>query len=205
MTHVIARLIIALLLAAIVTFAVFWIMQTLVLSSGSVVEEQFSTQIIDFVDVSQDDEVVTKQRQAKKPPQQKKPPPKPDLPKPDVQDNVSEKIAIGDLTMDTDFDVSSGLSGAISDGEYLPLVKVAPQYPRRAAQRGIEGYVIISFTVDATGRVVDPIVIEAQPKNIFNRAALAAVKKFKYKPKVIDGKPIEVQNVKNIIRFQLEK
>lgn len=205
MISVIFRSIIALLLAAAVTFAVFWIMQTLVLSSGSVAQEQFSTQLVEFVDMSQDDEVATKRRQAKKPPKQVKPPPQPDIPKPEAQDSSSENIAIGDLAMDTDFDVSSGLSGAISDGEYLPLVKVAPQYPRRAAQRGIEGYVIVSFTVDVTGKVVNPVVIEAKPKNIFNRAAVAAVKKFKYKPKVIDGKPIEVQNVKNIIRFQLEK
>ena len=90
------------------------------------------------------------------------------------------------------------------DGEYLPIVKVAPQYPRRAAQKGIEGYVVVEFTVSTLGTVKDPKVIEAAPANIFNRAALSAVKKFKYKPKIVNGKAEEVSGVRNIIRFELD-
>jgi len=97
------------------------------------------------------------------------------------------------------------LSGSGGDGEYLPIVKVAPQYPRRAAQKGIEGYVVVEFTVTTLGTVKDVKVIESDPPNIFNRAAMNAAKKFKYKPKIENGKAVEVPGVRNIIRFELDK
>jgi periplasmic protein TonB len=101
--------------------------------------------------------------------------------------------------------VDAGLSGGSGDGEYLPIVKVAPNYPRRAAAKGIEGYVVVEFTVTSLGTVADPVVVESDPADIFDREALAAVKKFKYKPKVENGKPVDVKGVRNIIRFELEK
>ena len=91
-----------------------------------------------------------------------------------------------------------------TDGEYLPIVKVAPVYPRRAAARGIEGYVLVEFTVTATGSVRDPLVVEAKPPGVFDRAATDAALKFKYKPKVLNGEGMDVQGVRNLIRFELE-
>jgi protein TonB len=73
------------------------------------------------------------------------------------------------------------------DGERLPLVRVQPQYPRPALERGIEGSVVVEFTVREDGTVADARVIEADPKGMFDRAALAAIAKFKYKPTVVDG------------------
>ena len=87
----------------------------------------------------------------------------------------------------------------------MPIVKVAPTYPRRAAQRGIEGYVVVEFTVSSLGTVIDPVVIEAEPPGMFDSAAIDAVKKFKYKPQMSDGKAVDVPGVRNIIRFELEK
>ena len=77
-------------------------------------------------------------------------------------------------------------------------------YPRRAQTRGIEGYVILEFVVTKTGSVRDPVVIEAKPPGIFNRAALQAALKFKYKPKVVNGEPIDVAGVQNRITFELQ-
>ncbi len=69
----------------------------------------------------------------------------------------------------TTFSLEGGLALESGDGEYLPIVKVAPVYPRRALQRGIEGFVIVEFTVTKQGAVRDPIVVEANPSGILNK------------------------------------
>jgi protein TonB len=91
-----------------------------------------------------------------------------------------------------------------NDGEYLPIVKVRPIYPNSALSRGIEGYVIVEFTVTRTGTTKDAKIVEGKPANVFNRAALQAAGKFKYKPRVIDGVAIEVPGVQNKITFEIE-
>jgi protein TonB len=196
----------ALVVAAVATFAVFWMMQSLISSGGSVLNENDFGRIESFVMSKPDDDVQTKERKPRKPPEAVKEPPKPDMPKPTVAKNSAEGFDIGGFDVSGDLAVDAGLGGAGGgDGEYLPIVKVAPNYPRRAAQKGIEGYVVVEFTVTTLGTVADPKVIEANPANIFNREALAAVKKFKYKPKVENGKPVQVTGVRNIIRFELDK
>lgn len=90
------------------------------------------------------------------------------------------------------------------EGDYLPIVKVQPIYPRNALQRGIAGYVVVEFTVAQNGSVKNVVVIESEPSSIFDRAAIKAARKFKYKPRVIDGEAIEVAGVRNKISFQLE-
>ena len=97
---------------------------------------------------------------------------------------------------------ASGMSSG--DGEYLPIVKVAPIYPRRAQTRGISGYCIVEYTVTKTGSIRDPFPVDCQPKGIFERASLKASEKFKYKPRVVDGEPIEVAGVQNKFTYELE-
>ena len=97
---------------------------------------------------------------------------------------------------------SSGMSSG--DGEYLPIVKVAPIYPRRAQTRGITGYCIVEYTVTKTGSIRDPFAVDCQPKGIFERASLKASEKFKYKPRVVDGEPIEVAGVQNKFPYEME-
>ena len=92
---------------------------------------------------------------------------------------------------------------SIADGNFLPIVTVAPEYPRRMASRGIEGWVLLAFTVDELGRVVDPRVVEAQPQSGFNKAALNAITRFKFKPQVVNGTAIAVPGVQQRIVFQL--
>ena len=98
---------------------------------------------------------------------------------------------------------SSGMSSG--DGEYLPIVKVAPIYPRRAQTRGISGYCIVEYTVTKTGSIRDPIAVDCQPSGIFDRASVKAATKFKYKPRVVDGEPIEVAGVQNKLTYELEQ
>lgn len=98
---------------------------------------------------------------------------------------------------------SSGMSSG--DGEYLPIVKVAPIYPRRAQTRGITGYCIVEYTVTKTGSIRDPQPVDCQPQGIFESASVKAAEKFKYKPRVVDGEAIEVAGVQNKFTYELEK
>lgn len=94
-----------------------------------------------------------------------------------------------------------------TDGDYLPLVAIAPQYPTRAAQRGIEGWCLVSFTVDGLGNVVEDsiVVVDAEPPNIFDRSSVRAAARFKFQPRVVDGQGVEVPGVQYVFRYELEE
>jgi len=72
-------------------------------------------------------------------------------------------------------------------GDASPIVRINPKYPTTAARDGIEGWVQLSFNVSPTGEVIDATVVNAEPKRIFDREALRAIKRWKYRPKVIEG------------------
>ncbi len=91
---------------------------------------------------------------------------------------------------------------AQQDGEYLQIVKVAPIYPPRAAQQGIQGYVIVEYTVTVEGTVEDVTVVESSSP-LFDRAAVVAAAKYRYKPKVVDGQPEAVTGVRTKITWEL--
>jgi len=90
-----------------------------------------------------------------------------------------------------------------ADGEFLPIVKVAPIYPPLAATLGLEGYVVVEFTITPVGTVEDAVVVESS-NELFHDAALEAAHKFKYKPRIVSGKPVAVSGVRNKITFVLE-
>jgi protein TonB len=197
----IVRYVFGVVLGAVATFALFLMMQMLIKSDKSPFDDAVSGKIVDFVRLQEDNEIETKTRKPK-------PPPPPDEPPPDMpqQSFDSSDVSIGvDMgAVDTKVDLNvGGIGGFSSDGEYLPIVKVAPVYPRRAQTRGIEGYVLLEFVVTKSGAVRDPVVIEASPPGIFDRAAMQAALKFKYKPKVVNGEPIDVAGVRNLITFEL--
>ena len=187
-------------LGAVATFLLLMLMQAVIANPEAATDTGIKGRIVDFVRVQEDQEVQVKKRKPPPPPDVDEPPPS--MPKPTLDSNVSVGMEIGLVDVDIDVDVSG--TGYSSDGEYLPIVKVAPIYPRRAQSRGIEGYVLLEFTVTTTGSVRDPSVIEAKPPGVFDRSAINAALKFKYKPKVVDGEPIEVAGVRNLITFQLE-
>ena len=91
------------------------------------------------------------------------------------------------------------------EGNYLPLIKVAPMYPGRAQRSGIEGYVVLEFIVDAEGRVQNPVVIDESPEGVFGAAAVEAAKSFRYIPKVVDGVLVPTAGVRNKITFELRQ
>lgn len=72
-------------------------------------------------------------------------------------------------------------------GDASPIVRINPKYPTSAARDGIEGWVQLSFNISPTGEVIDATVVNSEPKRIFDREALRAIKRWKYRPKVIEG------------------
>ncbi|MET1254872.1 energy transducer TonB [Aliikangiella maris] len=201
-----ARFLNASIFAFLITAALFWGMQSLITGSKSVLTDPVKGKVLDFVRLKPDETVQKKQRKPKKPPKPEEPPPDINQPPAQMNNLANTQNTIG---FSADLDVDTGLEGGLAlgsgDGEYLPIVKVAPIYPRRALSRGIEGYVIVEFTVTKQGSVRDPVVVEAEPEGIFNQAAVEAAKKFKYKPRVIDGVASEVAGVQNKITFKLDQ
>ena len=131
--------------------------------------------------------------------------PPPDIPE-QAFDEIDGNAAVGAIAagkIDTRLDLNIGAGLQATDGEYLPIVKVAPQYPRRALSRGTEGYVLLEYTVTKSGTVKDPVVIDSKPKGTFDRAAIKSALRYKYKPRVVGGKPIEVHGVRTKIRFKI--
>ena len=187
-------------LGSVVTFLLFFLMQAVIATDEARLDEGAKGKLLDFVRLEEDQELQTKQRKPKPPPPPDEPPP--DMPKPEFESSdISQGVDIGAVDVNVNLNVEGG--GFSSDGEYLPIVKVNPQYPRRAQTRGIEGYVLLEYIVTKTGAVRDPVVIEAKPPGIFNRAAINAALKYKYKPKVVNGEPIDVAGVKTRITFEM--
>ena len=198
------RYLIAFVISLAITLGLFFLMQSLIKMGGSALTEPPKGSVLDFVRVKQDEQVEKKDRKPKKPPKPEEPPPQMeqpqmDSPSPDAEGTSMDFGAeVGD-----DISLEGGLALESGDGEYLPIVKVAPVYPRRALQRGIEGFVIVEFTVTKQGTVRDPQVVKAVPESLFDRAAMDAALKFKYKPRVVNGEAVEVAGVQNKISFQI--
>ncbi|MGR8950122.1 MAG: energy transducer TonB [Gammaproteobacteria bacterium] len=127
--------------------------------------------------------------------------PEQDFDKIDGNAAVGAVSALGKIRAKLDLELGSGLQ--VTDGEYLPIVKVAPTYPRRALSRGIEGYAVVEYTVTKQGTVRDPKVVESEPEGVFDKAALKSAARYKYKPRVINGEPVEVPGVRTKITFKL--
>jgi protein TonB len=91
------------------------------------------------------------------------------------------------------------------DRDVMPIVRVPPEYPPREAARGIEGWVKVQFSITAIGTVRDAIVVDAEPKGSFDDAALKAIARWRYNPKIEGGVPVERVGLQTVIRFQLEQ
>lgn len=201
----IARYAISFVVAFTVVFGLFWLMQFLIATANRDLDDAGVSSLLEFVRVPHDESVTRKKPKPKKPPTPEEPPPEPPPPSMDEVTPDTQAMAVTSPTVNANINLeSSGFGLAPTDGEYLPIVKVQPIYPRRALSRGIEGYVIVEFIVTRQGTTRNVTVVEAKPSGIFDRAAVQAAEKFKYKPRVVDGEPIEVPGVQNKITFLIE-
>ena len=205
MTNSGIRYLLGIVLAVVVTFALLWGMQAIISGGNDALSEPPKGNVLDFIRLKKEEVVAKKDRKPRKPPKPKEPPPP--MQQPQMQQANPNAEAVS-TSFAADVQADTGLAGGLSlesgDGEYLPIVKVAPIYPRRAQSRGIEGFVIVEFVVTKNGSVRDPKVIQAEPAGIFDRAAVDAALKFKYKPRVVDGVAMEVAGVQNKITFEID-
>jgi protein TonB len=200
------RMVIGMALGVVVTAALFWFMQYLIETADRGLNEDKTGHLLDFVRLKRDESIQRRQLKPKKPPPPDAPPPQPPTPKLDSLNPNAEKIAISAAPVETDIEMSGGFSLGVGEGDYLPIVKVAPIYPQRALARSIEGYCVVQYVVTSIGTIREPFVVEDQcTSSLFHRASIQASLKFKYKPRVIDGEAVEVPGVQNKFTYEIQE
>ena len=197
------RWIVSMILALLITLCLFFVMQALI-ATGAQIEQNVN--VVKIVDATMPEIEMEVVREIERP----EPIEQLDTPPPEIQErqvavDAGPSLSIQRAAVEIETDLAiGGASISITDGEMLPLVNVTPTYPTRAASRGIEGWCQVSFTVTETGGVRDVVVVDAEPPEIFDTASIRAAEKFKFQPKVVDGKGVEVPNVQYVFRYQLE-
>lgn len=211
------RLVMGLFFAVLVNFALFTIMQSM--TSAKSVDRKLieDIQLLDFVRLKKDTTTDTKNRQLPdKPPPPKAPPPPPEM----VHQTVKPRVTTPQLNVPR-IDVPLNIAGGPYIGKFsaapvmevpktaqyadvMPLVRIPPRYPRSAARRNVEGVVKIAFTITKDGRVKDPQVLTAIPEGVFEKAAIKAIMKWKFNPKIVNGIAVE-QTAAQEIEFKLPK
>ena len=185
---------------AIFMLVLYWVMWRLVSVPVDAISLQTATRV-EFTRMRQDSEVQKKQEEKVQP---DKPPPVPEVPqlnfaKGSVENNVAQLTPV----VDANSAMSKMKMTAGSDRDIIPLVRINPDYPPRALSRGIQGWVIVQFTISATGTVKDPRVVDSS-NSIFDDAALKAIARWRYNPKVEEGVAVERVGVQTKLVFQLE-
>jgi len=191
---------VAVVLAFLVTIALFWFLWGMV-HVGFQVQEMAQVRKIEFSRLRKDTEVQQKRTEQAK---REKPPIVPQMPSMSATSASVDAGGIGAFNPDMG-KVAVGMSvGGGSDRDVMPLVRINPDYPQRAMSRGIEGWVILQFTITPQGTVTDVTVVEAQPAGIFDAAAIKAVGRWKYNPKVFEGVAVERRGIRVKLTFELE-
>ena len=190
--------------AAVITFMVFVLMDKLTHFESRTVEGPEAIPVFTFT--FEEPEETTLRKQTLPPLEPPNPRPAPNSP-----DMVSTDDHLQGLFVDTidlpETDLGRGDMGMLSmaDAGARPMVRMQPKYPAKAAQQGIEGWVKLIFTIDASGAVRDIQVVDAEPKRIFNQAARRALSKWKYKPQFIAGKPVSQEGMEVVLDFKLNQ
>ncbi|MFT4815816.1 MAG: protein TonB [Pseudohongiellaceae bacterium] len=202
---IIIRWAVSMLMAASITLGLFYFMQALI-ATGADLDQRVS--VVKIVDATMPEIELEVLEEIDKPE-----PIKDDTEVvEDVQDrqvNLSDgpslNIERASIEIDTGLQLSNASISA-TDGDMLPLVAIAPQYPTRAAQRGVEGWCLVSFTVNGLGNVVEEsiVVVDAEPASMFDRSSIRAAARFKFQPRVVDGQGVAVEDVQYVFRYELE-
>lgn len=209
----IVRYIISAVFASAVTIGLFFMMHQLVAMADAAIDKKQFARVVDFVRVKRATQVETKKREKPIKNLVADQPSMPDIqldsPK-DTGKSLVQNIAsmaIAAPTPEISFNMRKGrptLGAVTRDSEVVPLVRIEPQYPPIARERGIEGWVRVQFTIDKAGQVKDPTVVAAEPPRVFNKAVIRAIRKWKYSPKVVDGLAIEQPGIEVKLTFKLE-
>lgn len=209
----ILRLLPAFFFGIIISLSLFWLMHFMISNDQKVLKKSDTLHMVDFVRLKQKQIFETKSRQK---PEKKALEKKPVTPKMTVSKNSIQADSPNIEMPALDIPIQPGrFSGSVLSGlkmssgiamgsELIPLVRIPPKYPMRAAMGRIEGWVKVKFTITETGTVKDATVAESKPPRVFDRAALRAIVKWKFKPKMVDGKAVPQQALQ-LLEFRLVK
>jgi len=176
-------------LAVVVTFLLLFLMQALI---NADMREPEETESIRIGDIWQEDEEIEERVTEREVEEIEEPQEIPDIP--DLQMELDANIETVNLsTTSASADVDISIGNAFSDGDIIPLVAIQPNYPRRAAEREMNGYCVVSFIITTAGTTKD-IVEEECSSSIFLRESIRAAEKLKYRPRVVDGRAVEVSH-----------
>lgn len=216
----------AFVIGALITLSLFWLMQFMILHSAIGLEPTDDLKMVEFVRLKRDPTLKTRKRKPpEKPPLKKRPPPpKVSTPSRKVVRSPTPRVSVPNLdfpalnprlngplvsglqaeaeVVSTPAPVSDPAPAGEVSTNLVPVFRVKPKYPRRAARRRIEGWVKVEFTITAAGTVKDAEVVESRPGSIFNREALKAIARWKFKPKMVSGKPVE-QRAVQVLEFRM--
>ena len=203
------RLLLAMLGALGVTCFLFLGMHSLIAQADSSDAITMPSTVIEFVRLKSENTLSDVERIAPKRQTVPTAPPVPKIP------SAQASLQVGDvelLPMPVPMPLTTlSLAGRLeagnvaSDRDIVPFVRIDPAYPRRASERGVEGFVEVQFDIGRTGNVKSARVIRAEPPRVFNRAALAAIRRWKYKPQVVGGVAVEKKNIRVRLNFTLDK
>lgn len=195
-------------IAAFITVVLYLLMHFLI-SQSTNPQGDSDNITIDFTKVKVPDEVQQRKRVVpKKPPPPKEPPPPPKMNVQQQQQVVNNMPTLDVPNLDLGVGGDGPFLGAVGqvnmseEGGVIPIVRIAPQYPRKALMAKIEGWVKVKFTITPSGTVSNPEVVDAKPRRIFDREAIRAILKFKFKPKIVNGQGVE-QVATQTIEFEL--
>jgi len=200
------RPLVAAICGALTAFGLFWVMQALI-GVDYELRDAGTRLAVDFVRLKRDRTPEMKKRE---PPKREKPEQQPAPPQMNVAKNmnpgdaVGEIIPIVDTGMELEQATSLGAGGGADSGE-TPLVRIDPEYPPRAKQQGIEGWVEVEFTISPVGTVEDAVVIASKPSFVFDRAALRAIRKWRYSPKTEGGVAVSRSGIQVRLRFEIPR
>lgn len=192
------RYAVSLFLGIVIAVLLFALMDSLVSGSDKGQVSAQDVKFVDFVRVKRDEATRTKQRQV---PEKPEPPKKPPPPQMSTQQQDTRPTApefninmpnIGTSFAGTGPYLGNPFSGAnTGDGDLIPIVQIEPQYPREALTNCVGGTVNLRFTVLEDGSVEDPSVVSSDPPRMFDRSATRAIMRWKFKPRIVDGRPVK--------------
>lgn len=209
MSNPVLKQIIILAVACVAGLAMFLGMQLLIRADGIVEKVDGERTFLNFVRVDVSDDVQTKKRKPPEPPPPEAPPETPEMQQ--QMANVNPNL---DMSMpDIGSSINSGSGpflGALNQGggmagfdtDVIPIVRVAPSYPRSAMQAKLQGFVTMEVTINPDGTVSNAKVLESEPPRIFDRSAIDAMRNWKFRPKVVNGIAV-AQRAKQTIEFKL--
>ena len=200
----------ALILGVLISLGLFFLMQSLIDSGEQNTNASSEGQIMEFIRIREDETLSIKdRRKPEKPKPPKEPPPPPKLIVEKQVKPTMNRIKIEIPNIDLPSIAGGGpflgnwAGNPLAEGDVLPIVRIDPQWPREALVEGIEGYVVVEVTIGADGSVKDVRVIQSEPRRMFDRNVIRAVLKWKFKPRIINGVPVERKAIQ-MLEFTLD-